>query len=246
MEKQGSDNKRLNIEHTDSTSTGYRIQKKKKASEKEPSRYQLFAEDQKKISERTHSMNGKCSWIPKWIETSKCGELIDVNVSCNKKLAGFVCFKTPVGSNWDQVIKGKDKWSPRCLVGHMKEKKISLAGIIDMCNTKKYYSPRDLPKQIQHVKFEIPGKVTPGQEEIDSFAKIVLDLTNNCQNDRCWIGVHCTHGRNRTGFFVIAFLVTQCGMTLNEAIELFETKRKSKMERGYLVEGLRQIFEKVE
>lgn len=39
--------------------------------------------------------------------------------------------------------------------------------------------------------------------------------------------VHCTHGYNRTGLIVCAYLTEYCGLSLNDAVKLFKEKRPS-------------------
>ena len=39
------------------------------------------------------------------------------------------------------------------------------------------------------------------------------------------VAVHCTHGINRTGFFVVTYLVECCGMHVEEAIAAFAAAR---------------------
>lgn len=35
----------------------------------------------------------------------------------------------------------------------------------------------------------------------------------------CLIGVHCTHGVNRTGYFICKYMVSQLDMTAKDAVE---------------------------
>jgi protein-tyrosine phosphatase len=39
------------------------------------------------------------------------------------------------------------------------------------------------------------------------------------------VAVHCTHGVNRTGFFVATYLVEKVGMGIKEALEAFGSAR---------------------
>ena len=43
------------------------------------------------------------------------------------------------------------------------------------------------------------------------------------------IGVHCTHGLNRTGYFIVYYLIEQHKMSVEDAIKLFDESRKPDM-----------------
>lgn len=55
------------------------------------------------------------------------------------------------------------------------------------------------------------------------------------------IGVHCTHGVNRTGFMICDYLVHELKMPPLEAIKVFEAARNHRIERDnyrkFLIEG---------
>nr|XP_034974527.1 RNA/RNP complex-1-interacting phosphatase isoform X2 [Zootoca vivipara] len=53
------------------------------------------------------------------------------------------------------------------------------------------------------------------------------------------IGVHCTHGLNRTGYLVCRYLIDVEGMEPNMAIELFNRCRGHSIERKNYIEALR-------
>jgi len=53
--------------------------------------------------------------------------------------------------------------------------------------------------------------------------------------------VHCTHGLNRTGLFICNFLVTQCGIDPETAIEMFEKARGYQMKYDFYKNHIRSL-----
>ena len=41
-----------------------------------------------------------------------------------------------------------------------------------------------------------------------------------------YIGIHCTHGINRTGYLIAYYMCEKKGVSVEEAIEAFNTSRK--------------------
>eukprot|EP00434_Breviolum_minutum_P040163 symbB.v1.2.035684.t1/scaffold4864.1/size33731/3 len=59
-----------------------------------------------------------------------------------------------------------------------------------------------------------------------------------------YVGLHCTHGLNRTGFLVAAYLMTRRDTPhWRDAVETFERARGGKIDKDYLLEALRQLEE---
>lgn len=52
------------------------------------------------------------------------------------------------------------------------------------------------------------------------------------------VGVHCTHGINRTGYMVCRYLMHTLGIAPQEAINRFEKARGHKIERQNYVQDL--------
>lgn len=70
---------------------------------------------------------------------------------------------------------------------------------IDLTNTKRFYNREEIEgKDCRYVKLQCRGHgETPSPEQTRSFIDIVDDFINERPIDL--IGVHCTHGFNRTG-----------------------------------------------
>ena len=52
------------------------------------------------------------------------------------------------------------------------------------------------------------------------------------------IGVHCHYGYNRTGFFLVCYLVERLGYELEDAIEEFRVKRAPGIRHKHFIDAL--------
>jgi len=114
----------------------------------------------------------------------------------------------------------------------MEKNQINLGLIIDMTNTKRYYdSQAVVQKGVKYEKICCPGQVIPGKEVRTQFFTIVDEfLKENSENEKL-IGVHCTHGLNRSGHLVCRYMIDRLGMTPEDVIEKFNSSRGHNMER---------------
>ncbi|KAJ9596765.1 hypothetical protein L9F63_012196, partial [Diploptera punctata] len=63
------------------------------------------------------------------------------------------------------------------------------------------------------------------------FFRTVDAYLHKSQEGDSLIGVHCTHGLNRTGYFICRYMSLRMGFTPTEAISAFEDARGYKIER---------------
>ncbi|KAH8894900.1 hypothetical protein GQ53DRAFT_779743 [Thozetella sp. PMI_491] len=106
--------------------------------------------------------------------------------------------------------------------------------IIDISHDNPVYNPQDLEAGgIHYHKFPTVSKVPPEDKEIEEFIALV-DQVRERQKRRAqeenWddgyvVGVHCHYGFNRTGFFVVCYLVERCDYSVQNAIETFAKAR---------------------
>lgn len=52
------------------------------------------------------------------------------------------------------------------------------------------------------------------------------------------IGVHCHYGFNRTGYFLVCYLVERCGYGVQEAIDAFATARPNGIRHSHFLDRL--------
>ncbi|XP_026987856.1 RNA/RNP complex-1-interacting phosphatase-like isoform X3 [Sagmatias obliquidens] len=97
---------------------------------------------------------------------------------------------------------------------------------------------KDLQEIIPYLKICTIGHLVPDDHTIFKFQCAVKGfLKENKDNDRL-IGVHCTHGLNRTGYHICRYLVDVEGMWADDAIGLFNTSRGHCLERQNYIENL--------
>ena len=146
-----------------------------------------------------------------------------------KVVAGtkFIAFKVPL--NW------KTDWN----LHELKKCVPELRSIIDLTNTSRYYSPADCARQgLKHRKIFTPGHgVVPENKSVQQFFSAVDTFSSD--NDDGLIGVHCTHGLNRTGYMICRYMIEKKGFKPEDAIQTFNEARGHKQERENYLEDLK-------
>ncbi|KAH1176757.1 hypothetical protein KIL84_010459 [Mauremys mutica] len=152
----------------------------------------------------------------------------------------FIAFKVPLKKSFEWRLDPKDRFSPFDLIKKIREQKEELGMIIDLTYTTRYYGPEELPETLCYSKILTVGHEVPDNETIFKFKCAVREfLRENRDNDKL-IGVHCTHGLNRTGYLVCRYLIDVEGMEPNVAIELFNRSRGHSIERKNYIEDLQK------
>ncbi|XP_059050027.1 RNA/RNP complex-1-interacting phosphatase homolog isoform X1 [Achroia grisella] len=165
----------------------------------------------------------------RWTAYKPCGKIIDGT--------RIICFKVPLRRN---VQQGNNEinyiWDIPTLLRDVPK----LGAVIDLTNTARYYNPRDLQEAgVLHKKILMPGRVIPPENKVIEFMDTVDEfLGKDCD---LIIGVHCTHGLNRTGYMVCRYMRDRLGILAKDAIKKFEKGRGYQIEReNYLADLLGQ------
>ncbi|KAJ4124180.1 hypothetical protein NW768_009534 [Fusarium equiseti] len=121
--------------------------------------------------------------------------------------------------------------------------------VIDISKDQPVYDPRGLDRAgIHYHKFPTVSKIPPLPNEIEAFIKLVDELREK-QTERavteewedpenCVIGVHCHYGFNRTGYFIVCYLVERCGFDVEEAIKIFAEARPNGIRHSHFKDRL--------
>ncbi|KAM6179378.1 RNA/RNP complex-1-interacting phosphatase [Erethizon dorsatum] len=150
----------------------------------------------------------------------------------------FIAFKVPLQKNFEVNLASEERFSLLDLFNKIQEQHEELGLIIDLTYTQRYYKPEDLPETIRYLKIFTVGHQVPNDNTIFKFKCAVNKfLKENKDNDKL-IGVHCTHGLNRTGYLICRYLIDVEGMRPDDAIELFSRCRGHCIERQNYVEDL--------
>lgn len=121
--------------------------------------------------------------------------------------------------------------------------------VIDISKDQPVYDPRGLERaDVHYHKFPTVSKVPPQASEVDAFIKLVDSLREQ-QSQRaeaegwedpsqCVVGVHCHYGFNRTGYFIVCYLIERCGYGVREAIEAFAKARPNGIRHSHFLDRL--------
>ncbi|XP_061118981.1 RNA/RNP complex-1-interacting phosphatase-like [Conger conger] len=158
-----------------------------------------------------------------------------------KRIPGtrFIAFKVPLNKNLRKLLPPLEAFGPQDLVNLVEQEKDTLGLVIDLTFTKRYYKPEDLPDGVQYRKIFTEGHRVPSDPTILSFKRAVHRFLRENQDNDKLIGVHCTHGLNRTGYLVCRYLIDVEGMDPAETIELFNRSRGHSIERENYIQDLK-------
>ncbi|XP_020040531.1 RNA/RNP complex-1-interacting phosphatase isoform X2 [Castor canadensis] len=150
----------------------------------------------------------------------------------------FIAFKVPLQKKFEVNLAPEERFSPLDLFNKIQEQNEEIGLIIDLTYTQRYYKPEELPETVSYLKIFTVGHQIPHDDTIFKFKCAVNGfLKENKDNDKL-IGVHCTHGLNRTGYLICRYLIDVEGMRPDDAIELFNRCRGHCIERQNYIEDL--------
>ncbi|ARE67303.1 SWPV2-ORF080 [Shearwaterpox virus] len=161
----------------------------------------------------------------KWLDYLPIGDVIE-----NTR---FIAFKVPLNNKYDKAITDPiNRFHLEDLINYLKDNGKQLGMIIDLSYSFRYYNPRLLPSTIRHVKIMLKGRgKIPYIEDVLRFNSEVNRFLQFNRDNNKLIGVHCTHGLNRTGYMICRYMIEVCGIDPAAAIEMFSDARKHKIER---------------
>ncbi len=152
----------------------------------------------------------------------------------------FITFKVPLKPSLNCRVPEVDSFSPWDLLDSVASQNQELGLIIDLTFTTKYYRLADVPQSCSYIKILTEGHRVPSDAAILSFKRAVRQfLKENRDNDKL-IGVHCTHGLNRTGYLVCRYLIDVDGLDAPAALELFNSCRGHRVERQNYLDDLQR------
>uniref|UniRef100_A0A8C1YZR3 RNA/RNP complex-1-interacting phosphatase n=2 Tax=Cyprinus carpio TaxID=7962 RepID=A0A8C1YZR3_CYPCA len=161
--------------------------------------------------------------------------------SVGKRIPGtrFIAFKVPLKQSFRYHLTQSEAFGPFDLVRMLEKEGQELGLIVDLTFTTRYYKVEDLPNTLYHLKIFTAGHEVPNDATILSFKKAVRHFLRDNENNDKLIGVHCTHGLNRTGYLICRYLIDVDGMNPQKAIDLFNESRGHSIERQNYLEDLR-------
>uniref|UniRef100_A0A0B7ADD3 Uncharacterized protein n=1 Tax=Arion vulgaris TaxID=1028688 RepID=A0A0B7ADD3_9EUPU len=170
----------------------------------------------------------------RWLQCPRKGQVVN-----NK----FLPFKTPLDSKYDGQVPEENQFKIAMLftVAKTLRKKIGL--IVNLCNTERFYNMNEVIFKEQDcgiTQLKCKGRSeTPTEEQTTAFVNLCDNFIRNRPLDI--IGVHCTHGFNRTGFLICAYLVEKESWGVEAAVRKFAEARPPGI---YKQDYLNELFER--
>ncbi|KAA8567920.1 hypothetical protein EYC84_008362 [Monilinia fructicola] len=109
------------------------------------------------------------------------------------------------------------------------------------------YDPRGLEKGgVRYHKFPTVSKIPPTSDEVATFINLIDRLRDEQTarkekegvDDEWFVGVHCHYGFNRTGYFIVCYLVERCGYEVQGAIDEFAQRRPKGIKHAHFMDQL--------
>ncbi|XP_033756151.1 filaggrin-2-like [Pecten maximus] len=185
----------------------------------------------------------------RWLDYSNVGKVIPGT--------NIVCFKVPLKNGLLRQVPPEMWFTPKNLIDNMEKECHKLVMVIDLTFTTKYYLKigmkkgnlkKDLMKKseleftkngVEHLKVFTEGHVIPSDDIVHRFFDAVETKTKATSEKVDVIGVHCTHGINRTGYMVCRYMIERLAFKPEEAIQAFNAARGHDIERENYLDDLR-------
>ncbi|CAF1246568.1 unnamed protein product [Adineta steineri] len=84
---------------------------------------------------------------------------------------------------------------------------------------------------IEYCKIRVPGHQNVPEKCCQQFFRVVNSFLHDNQHNDKLIGIHCTHGINRSGYFIVRYLIEILGLQPNDAIAAFNRARGHQIEK---------------
>ncbi|XP_013774740.1 mRNA-capping enzyme-like [Limulus polyphemus] len=153
---------------------------------------------------------------PRWLECPRKGALIAEK---------FLPFKTPLSEAYEEHVPESSRFTPAMFLKLLASYKVKLGLWIDLTNTSRFYDKKDIEAEgIKYLKLQCRGHgETPSVEQTETFIQVCHNFIS--KNPLDIIGVHCTHGFNRTGFLIVSYLVENLSWSVEAAVQDFSKAR---------------------
>ncbi|CAD5118270.1 DgyrCDS6988 [Dimorphilus gyrociliatus] len=167
----------------------------------------------------------------RWEDYMPCGQRIN-----NTR---FIAFKAPLKRSLTSQLPLEQQFNTSDLLERLHNENLTIGLVIDLTNTTRYYCPSEFKSEgIEYVKIFTEGHVVPSKDVTTKFFKCVYDFEKANEDNEKLIGVHCTHGLNRTGYLICRYMVDRMDFQPNDAILAFNTARGHDIERLNYLQSL--------
>eukprot|EP00045_Choanoeca_perplexa_P014122 m.164321 g.164321 ORF g.164321 m.164321 type:complete len:795 (+) comp16575_c0_seq1:224-2608(+) len=170
----------------------------------------------------------------RWLLCPRKGEVVEVN----EDLGGFVPMKTMLDDRYNDQIPIESRWTPEMMLARYE----GMSLLIDLTKTSRYYDKQLFPATVHVQKIECQGHgAGPDERQVKVFIEVCK--MHWARNPKALIGVHCTHGFNRTGFMIVAFLVEEMAYSVEDAIRFFTRSRPPGIYKDDYIRDLCQRYD---
>ncbi|XP_014479620.1 PREDICTED: mRNA-capping enzyme [Dinoponera quadriceps] len=158
----------------------------------------------------------------------------------------FLAFKTPLSAAYDSQVPEECRFTVDMLFTYLKSYKLKLGLWIDLTNTSRFYDRKCIENYgCKYLKLQCRGHgETPSEDQTRTFVQVCKNFI--AHNPLEIIGVHCTHGFNRTGFLIISYMVEVDGTSVDAALAEFAIARPPGIYKGDYIQELYRKFDEME
>lgn len=152
----------------------------------------------------------------------------------------FIAFKTFLDDKFQHEVPVEDCFDFSMLNSYVKGNNKELGLIIDLTNTNRFYNSKEAIEKngVRYCKLKCRGHgETPSTDQVGMFIKICGNYFE--KNQGKIIGVHCTHGFNRTGFLISAYFIEHEEWSVEDAVHMFAMCRPPGIYKG---DYLKELF----
>ncbi|XP_064412309.1 mRNA-capping enzyme isoform X2 [Latimeria chalumnae] len=167
---------------------------------------------------------------PRWLNCPRRGQPV---------VGRFLPMKTMLGPKYDDLVPEENRFHPSMLSNYLRSLKVTMGLLADLTNTTRFYDRNEIEKEgIKYVKLSCKGHgECPNPEHTEMFIRLCEHFIE--RNPTELIGVHCTHGFNRTGFLICAYLVEKMDWSIEAAVATFAQARPPGI---YKADYLKELF----
>jgi len=162
----------------------------------------------------------------------------------------FICLKVPLKEEMcrNKAMTRSQWFTPADLFLELGQRGLKLGMLVDLTNTDRYYDPNTITYTgVQYAKINVAGQNLPNLKEVKEFFDTVDDFSkrevanDGTDGDEGLIGVHCTHGVNRSGYLVCRYLIERKGWSATKAVHEFNKARGHQIEREAYLSALQEV-----
>ena len=115
--------------------------------------------------------------------------------------------------------------------------------VIDLTENNVYYAPKEFQQaRIKYHAFPVSGKKVPSKALCEQFCDIIEEHAPLLEGNE-YIGVHCTGGKNRTGFMVCYYILWRFPyLQVRHALADFEEARGFGIDKPEWIDALHEYF----